>query len=198
MLDPSRLRIKLFEFFLRRRDDVAALIEQNGARAGRALIQREDDLHEQSVTPLAYRPPFRWDAIHTFLATRAIDALESFAGNRYQREGITIEQDSDALLMTVSPRDLRPATGDPIKRAQCLFDLNADPIAIDAHLSTDRKLRPLIARRPGTRVPGAWEPFEIAVRAIVGQQISVRATRDDHHDRPPTAPRPSPGKARRP
>jgi AraC family transcriptional regulator of adaptative response / DNA-3-methyladenine glycosylase II len=60
-----------------------------------------------------------------------------------------------------------------IARVRRLFDLAADPLAIDAHLSQDPVLAPLVAARPGLRVPGAWDGFELAVRAILGQQITV-------------------------
>jgi AraC family transcriptional regulator of adaptative response / DNA-3-methyladenine glycosylase II len=119
---------------------------------------------------LAFRPPFRWSAIAAFLAARAISGVESFDGVRYERAGISIEPNgSNALKM-------RGTRGqDVVARARRMFDLDADPIAIDTHLSRDPLLRRLLKKRPGPRVPGAWEPFEIAVRAIVGQQISVQA-----------------------
>src|SRR5207247_1687615 len=60
-----------------------------------------------------------------------------------------------------------------VDRVRRMFDLFADPHAIRSHLERDKTLRPLIQRWPGTRVPGAWDPFELAVRAIVGQQVSV-------------------------
>jgi AraC family transcriptional regulator of adaptative response / DNA-3-methyladenine glycosylase II len=75
--------------------------------------------------------------------------------------------------MTV-PASLRRKAVNLVVRARRVFDLDTDPVTIDAHLRRDPILRPLIAQRPGTRVPGAWEPFELAVRAIVGQQITVR------------------------
>ena len=62
-----------------------------------------------------------------------------------------------------------------IARIRRVFDLAADPVAIGAHLSRDTLLAPLVAARPGLRVPGAWDGFELAVRAVLGQQISVAA-----------------------
>jgi AraC family transcriptional regulator of adaptative response / DNA-3-methyladenine glycosylase II len=62
-----------------------------------------------------------------------------------------------------------------IARVRRVFDLVADPLAIGAHLSRDPTLAPLVAARPGLRVPGAWDGFELAVRAILGQQITVPA-----------------------
>ena len=81
---------------------------------------------------------------------------------------MTIELDGDALRLTAPGREIADAT----VRARRMFDLDADPIAIAKHLRKDR----VLPRSPGIRVPGAWEPFEVAVRAIVGQQITVRGT----------------------
>ena len=62
-----------------------------------------------------------------------------------------------------------------VGRVRALFDLTADPAAITETLRRDASLRPLVKGRPGLRLPGCWDPFEVAVRAVVGQQISVRA-----------------------
>ena len=83
-------------------------------------------------------------------------------------------QDFLRLSLSFSPgRDLL----DLVRRAGRIFDVDADPLAIGAVLSRDPLLAPLVAARPGLRVPGAWDPFEIAVRAILGQQVSVRGAR---------------------
>src|SRR6202012_1168119 len=60
-----------------------------------------------------------------------------------------------------------------IARVRRVFDLAADPTAIGDHLATDPTLAPLVAKRPGLRVPGAWDGFELAIRAVLGQQITV-------------------------
>ena len=80
----------------------------------------------------------------------------------------------NVLKATVRLPNLRslPAV---IARVRRVFDLAADPVAIGAHLGQDPVLAPLVAARPGLRVPGAWDGFELAVRAILGQQITVSA-----------------------
>src|SRR6185437_15024615 len=78
-----------------------------------------------------------------------------------------------AQLTLADVRDLSPA----VARARRLFDLDADPEAVDAVLAADPALAPLVAKAPGVRVPRAVDGFEIAVRAIVGQQISVAGAR---------------------
>src|SRR5258706_414528 len=68
-----------------------------------------------------------------------------------------------------------PHLVEAVTRASNVFDLDAEPSAIEAQLSKDALLRPLVRRRSGLRVPGAWDPFELTVRAILGQQVSVQA-----------------------
>ncbi len=80
---------------------------------------------------------------------------------------MTVRDEGDALLLVI-PEDL-------VLRARRTFDLDADPILIDMHLSKDKRMRPLLRKRPGPRVPGAWNPLTVAIRGIVGQQISVQA-----------------------
>jgi AraC family transcriptional regulator of adaptative response / DNA-3-methyladenine glycosylase II len=132
---------------------------------------------------LGFRPPYDWDAILAFLRARAIPGIEVVSDGRYART-IAIGNDravvavepaaSNCLRATVRVANLRilPAI---IARARRVFDLAADPVTIGAHLSQDPRLAPYIAARPGLRVPGAWDGFELAVRAILGQQITVAA-----------------------
>ncbi len=133
-------------------------------------LRRKRPAETERVTiRLPFRPPLRWDAMLSFLGSRAIEGVESFEEYTYVRGDIGIDRDQ---RMTVPPSHARDIQ-DLVIRARRMFDLAADPTAIAEHLRRDRILRPLV--KPGTRVPGAWEPFEIAVRAVVGQQISVRA-----------------------
>jgi len=134
---------------------------------------------------LGYRTPFDWNAMTAYLAARAIPAVEAVTvegGAWYWR---TLDLDGhrgyigvgllgvDTLRLDVSA-DLVPVLGPLQARVRGLFDLDADPRAIGAHLSPDPVLAPLVARRPGLRVPGAADGFELALRAVLGQQVSVR------------------------
>lgn len=110
---------------------------------------------------LPYRAPFRWDAITKFLR------------DRDQMPDVAIEF-GNTIRMTIPATRVRDIHS-LVMRARRTFDLTADPVTIDEHLSKDRHLRPLLKKRPGPRVPGAWNPFDVALRAIVGQQISVQA-----------------------
>ena len=132
---------------------------------------------------LAYRPPYDWDAMLSFLAHRAIPGVEVVSQNSYKRSiafgeksGVVtvVPADKNRVDVTVRFPDMA-ALPQIIARVRRVFDLAADPDAIGAHLSLDPILAPLIAARPGLRVPGAWDGFELAVRAIFGQQITVLA-----------------------
>jgi AraC family transcriptional regulator, regulatory protein of adaptative response / DNA-3-methyladenine glycosylase II len=134
---------------------------------------------------LPYAPPYDWDAMIGFLAARAIKGIEAVdARKRYRR---SIALDGVRGVVTVEPdgreRALRVTIRFPriqslaiiVRRVRRIFDLSADPLAIGEHLARDPLLEPLVARRPGLRVPGVWDGFELAVRAILGQQITVAA-----------------------
>ena len=132
---------------------------------------------------LAYRPPYDWDAMLAFLGARAIPGVETVSGNTYRRtiaigghSGVVSVAPSDRNRISVSVRFPNiAALPQIIARVRRVFDLAADPDAIGAHLSLDPLLAPLVSVRPGLRVPGAWDGFELAVRAIFGQQITVPA-----------------------
>src|SRR6201995_3558949 len=132
---------------------------------------------------LAYRPPYDWEAMLAYLGARAIPGVERVTGNSYKR---TIAFGKHTGLVTVTPSarhcvdvSLRfadmAALPSIIARVRRVFDLAADPDQIGAHLAQDPTLAPLVAARPGLRVPGAWDGFELATRAICGQQITVPA-----------------------
>lgn len=133
---------------------------------------------------LGYRAPYDWDAILAFLAARSIAGVEWIEKDCYLR---TIEIDGAFGSVAVAPGEnhLVATIRFPrvtallaiVARLRRLFDLDADIATIGAHLSGDAALAPLIARRPGLRTPGAWCGFELAVRAILGQQITVVGAR---------------------
>ena len=132
---------------------------------------------------LAYRPPYDWDAMLAFLRARAIPGVEMVSESVYRR---TIAIGEASGMIEVAPADKNrvdvsvrfpdiAALPQIIARVRRLFDLAADPDMIGEHLSLDPVLAPLVAARPGLRVPGGWDGFELAVRAIFGQQITVPA-----------------------
>ena len=133
---------------------------------------------------LFYRPPFPWPAAAGFLEPRATPGVECVQGDRYRR---SVRAGGSVGLVEVEPalsdgclllRIRVPVARGLIRvvdRVRGMFDLAADPAVIGGHLRQDRWLAPLVGAVPGLRVPGAWDAFELAVRAIVGQQISVKA-----------------------
>lgn len=132
---------------------------------------------------LPYHPPYDWPGMLEFLRRRAIPGVERVADGVYARsvrldgvQGTVAVRPADgpALLATVRFPKLSalPAI---IARLRRVFDLGADPVAITAHLAQDPVLAPLVLARPGLRVPGAWDGFELAIRAVLGQQITVTA-----------------------
>lgn len=130
---------------------------------------------------LPFRPPYDWAAILSFLADRSIPCVEFVDTNSYRRAislngafgQVEVRLGSGALDVRVDFPEAR-ALFLIVERIRRLFDLAAEPGRIEAHLSKDPLLAPKLARRPGLRLPGAWSPFELAVRAVLGQQISVK------------------------
>ena len=134
-----------------------------------------------SALRLGYAPPLDWEAMMRYLAARAIHGVEHAAGGKYRR---TITIDGDAAVLEIAPGgdtwlDLRvhgpQSSGEAhvVKQARDIFSLDADLDTANRHLATDPLLAPLIATRPGLRVPGTWDGYELGVRAIIGQQVSV-------------------------
>ena len=135
---------------------------------------------------LAFTPPYDWNSMISFLAARAIPTVEVVEDERYRR---TIDVDGrygtievvpagrgDALTATIGFPDAS-AVPTIVGRIRRLFDLDTDVGPMSAHLAADPVLAPLVAARPGLRVPGAWDGFELAVRAMLGQQITVSGAR---------------------
>ena len=129
---------------------------------------------------LPFRPPLDFARLLAFLAPRCIAGIEAIQDGAYRRtvrEGfVEVRAKGEDHLALHLPLSLSSQAFNLVARVQRLFDLRADPLPIARHLATDPLLAKLVA--PGLRVPGAWEPFEMAVRAILGQQISVQRARD--------------------
>jgi len=131
---------------------------------------------------LPYREPFDFNALLTFFAARAIPPVEQVTGDEYSRSmslmgapaRVSITDDDGALTCRIVA-DVPLPLIDIAEKIKRLFDLDALPEEISDGLGRDAGLAPIVARSPGLRLPGAWDPFEKAVRAIVGQQISVAA-----------------------
>jgi AraC family transcriptional regulator of adaptative response / DNA-3-methyladenine glycosylase II len=152
-----------------------------------ALRRRSKAVAEAAVTlTLRYRSPYDWHSMLAYLSARAIPGVEVVERGTYFR---TVEIGDAMGTVEVANLPLRQSLRVAIRfpnvsslpaivtRVRRLFDLGADIETIDAHLSHDPRLARLVAQRPGLRAPGGWDGFELAVRAILGQQISVSAAR---------------------
>lgn len=135
---------------------------------------------------LAYRPPYDFPHLREFLARRALAGVERVDAAGYAR---TLACPGGPALIAVRALagehalELRVAGAPPAAlpdiaaTARRVLDLACDPARVGAALAADPLLGPLVARYPGVRIPGAWDPFECAVRAVLGQQVSVAAGR---------------------
>lgn len=133
---------------------------------------------------LGYRPPFDWDGLIGFLAARALAGVELVADGEYRRTvklgphsgwiRVANAPEQRALLVELS-HSLTPALPALLGRLRNLFDLGARPDLIGDHLGRDARLADAVRRNPGLRVPGAFDGFELAMRAILGQQVTVKS-----------------------
>jgi len=171
-----------------------------GANSTRAADRNAADPRSGILVKLPYRPPLAWKALLEFFSHRAIPGVESVEHGCYRR---TVEIGSSSGVLEVSlptnaargaqRRSTRPAAPHHaehllmrvelehcpnligvVERARRIFDLGAEPTRIAEHLRRDARLAPLVAAIPGLRVPGAWDPFELTVRAVLGQQVTVQ------------------------
>jgi AraC family transcriptional regulator of adaptative response / DNA-3-methyladenine glycosylase II len=147
-------------------------------------------LHSGSKSPadhrgialyLPYRPPFDWETLISFLKAQATPGTEVIDQGSYRR---TIEINGQAGEIEVrseaNESRLRVQVKLPsyeqlmlvVERVRRIFDLGADPLQITSHLAKDPRFSEMLKARPGLRVPGAWDAFEIAVRAVLGQQLT--------------------------
>jgi AraC family transcriptional regulator of adaptative response / DNA-3-methyladenine glycosylase II len=153
------------------------------------------DLRRQSSYPdvihspilslkLAFSPPFDWAALVRFLTPRMTPGLEVVNATGYRRAIALEEHQGTVEMIPVAGQHYLLAKicfpkmtllTQIVERLRRMFDLNANVTEIATHLQQDPILSPLITAQPGLRIPGSWDHFELAVRAILGQQISVTA-----------------------
>ena len=173
-------------------------LRKNG---GEAPVAEGESMHSGDITlRLAYRPPLAWRDMLAYLAGRATAGVETVEGLNGAHDGVYLRTVSlssaertvtgwlavqqpagperakkghaNVLLVTLSA-SLAPVLMPAMHRLRELFDLDADPARIALHLARDALLAPIVAAVPGLRMPGAWDRFELALRAVLGQQVSV-------------------------
>lgn len=145
---------------------------------------RADDRADTSTLQLVYRPPYDWDGILSFLRTRALKGVEHVTDNFYARTvqigsakgwiRVTHDKRRHAVVLEFT-HALTLALPSLIPRVRALFDLDARPDLIARHLRKDARLADAVRANPGRRVPGAFHGFEMGLRAILGQQVTVAA-----------------------
>jgi AraC family transcriptional regulator of adaptative response / DNA-3-methyladenine glycosylase II len=150
--------------------------------APRELRRRRRDAAAPLVLRLAARPPFDGRAVLSYLALRELPGVEEVGAGAYRRSvelggergviGVRLDPERRGVLLEL-PARLVPEAARIAGRVRRLFDLDADPAPILAQLRRDPALAARLRRRPGLRVPGAWSGFELAVRAVLGQQVTV-------------------------
>ncbi|HEX2892600.1 MAG TPA: AlkA N-terminal domain-containing protein [Marmoricola sp.] len=138
-------------------------------------------------TRIGVREPFAGDDLLDFLALRAVRGIEAVGEGWYERS-LALPHGPAVLRVQLvgrpfgyvpcrftlaDARDLAPA----LERTRRLLDADCDPVAVDEQLAGDRRLAPLVRRRPGLRVPGHVDGVELAARAVIGQQVSVAGAR---------------------
>jgi AraC family transcriptional regulator, regulatory protein of adaptative response / DNA-3-methyladenine glycosylase II len=135
---------------------------------------------------LPYRPPFDWHTLIRFLKARTTPGVEVIENDCYRR---TIEINGQAGEIEVRPEPDEPLLRVRVKlpsyehlmlvveRVRRIFDLGADPLQITNHLAQDSRLGEMLQTRPGLRVPGVWDAFELAVRTMLGQQLTFVDTK---------------------
>ncbi|QAU23287.1 DNA-3-methyladenine glycosylase 2 family protein [Dyella sp. M7H15-1] len=156
--------------------------------APRDLRRHPPAVNDDSLSlRLSYRPPYDFASLLAFLRGRALPGIERVDDDSYCRVFGPAEtpgwlrlsawsDDEYALRLQLHcPQPTQMLT--VVTRIRRMFDLDADPQAIGAALQTTPHVKPLFRKRPGLRLPGSWDGFEVAVRAILGQQVSVAAAR---------------------
>lgn len=131
---------------------------------------------------LDYRPPFDWQHLLGFLGDRAMHGIERVEDDTYYRvvsvgngaAEISVKNDAArSRIVAEIPVQLAPLAMDLSNRLRRLFDLDARPDVIEKELGHDKWLGPIVRKQKGTRLPGAFDPFEIAIRSVLGQQVTV-------------------------
>lgn len=175
---------------LRRFNDLFKKHYSLAPTALRGQVRPEPGRDGNVTLSLPYRPPYRWDALFRFLVTRVISGVEAVHDNEYRRtvrlaqnDGkeflgcIRVGDNSAAKALTVAvDSSLLPVLPRVLGRVRHMFDLACYPEQVHASLASMNAIRPGLSI-PGTRIPGCFDPFEMAVRAVLAQQITVKGAR---------------------
>jgi AraC family transcriptional regulator, regulatory protein of adaptative response / DNA-3-methyladenine glycosylase II len=160
---------------LRRFNEAIRETYQRNPKELRRFAPPETGAQSAIELKLNYRPPYNWNAFLNFVSRRAIPGLEIVDGQSYQRNGISVRHSApeNCLIARIDPGNVSRLRA-VVEQIRFFFDLRANTREIAAHLRKSPALRGLVGRTGGLRLPGSWDPFELAVRAILGQQVTVK------------------------
>ena len=166
-------------------ETVRSVFAANPTDLRRTRRKRDKAAPGEVALRLPYREPFDVAGILRFLGARAVPGIEETADGVYRRT-LRLPRGAGVVELSVGGgryvrcvlrlEDLRDL-GAAVERCRRLLDLDADPLAVADHLGSDPLLKPLVRKTPGLRVPGAVDGAELAVRAVLGQQVSVAGAR---------------------
>lgn len=171
---------------IRRFNETFRALYRRPPSALRRASRKDPGVDAGITVRVRYRPPYDWGAMLAFFEARAISGVEQVVAGAYVRTAwqdgaagtveVRHEPHANNLVVTVRFPNVRALPG-LLSRVRRVFDTGADVAGINAHLAGDPFLAPLVSQRPGLRVPGGWDGFELAIRAVLGQQVTVGAAR---------------------
>ncbi len=172
-----------FQSLRRFNDAVRTVYGRSPSQLRRGAEEHGEQVSAAISLRLGYRPPFDWERILAYLSVRAIPGVEKIEAGMYRRTyrlgertgtlEVSHQPERRALSVRIDGAGPLPVR-QLVARVRRLFDLDADPAAISTALGEDPIIGPRLERAPGVRVPGAFDPFELAIRAVLGQQVSVK------------------------
>jgi len=151
----------------------------------RTAGRRRADIADGALTlRLAYRPPLDWPALSAWLRTRALPGVAEVNGRVYRRTlrlprgaGVVALEPVDTHIQCTLRLESMADLTSAVRQCRRLLDLDADPLSVVEVLSKDRRLSSIVKKRPGLRAPGAVDGTELAIQAVLGQQVSLAAAR---------------------
>jgi len=160
---------------LRRFNEAMSAVYKRNPKELRRRTAVMDGTESAIELRLHYRPPFDWTALLNFVRPRAIPDLEMAGADSYERADVKVRHDAAkhcliARIEGKSPKSLRRIAD----QSRVFFDLRANALEIGSQLAKSAPLKSMVKRHPGLRVPGSWDGFELAVRAMLGQQVTVK------------------------
>ncbi len=160
---------------LRRFNEAMRATYQRNPKELRRFEPAEATAQSAIELKLNYRPPYDWSAFLNFVRYRAIAGLETVDEDSYRRNGIVVRHNAagNCLVAHIDPANVSRLRS-VVEQIRFFFDLRANTREIAAHLRKSPVLRGVVGRNGGLRLPGCWDTFELAVRAILGQQVTVK------------------------